>query len=195
MGSCGYYSSSLYLSVSLKQKEKNSKETIDNFLKKYGKKVSQRIDIENDNDVIEEYFNNGYKICLELIKDEDDDDDKYEDYENEEDCYIESTKYKLKEFLEILEEWDERDFNYLIYIMKKPEASFFEYLNLNIIEKYKFFDIDTNTLKTSIEIGENSGSLYGGNSTENTIIDLSKYADLLSLPNLEIQLSTSLSVY
>ncbi len=38
MGSCGYYSSSLYLSVSLKQKEKNSKETIDDFLRKYEKK-------------------------------------------------------------------------------------------------------------------------------------------------------------
>lgn len=194
MGSSGNYSISLNISFSLRQETKNSNKDIKKFLEKNKNNIFKKIEIENENDIIEKYIKNGNQVCLEVIDNEnyDEDEDFYDDNEY---TFLDSSKFSIKEMFDVLEDWDERELDYSVYILKEPEVSLFEYLNLNIIEKYKLFDIDFNTDISSINITTFSDTIYSGNITNQFSINLSKFSDLLSLPNLQLEVSTNIHSY
>lgn len=191
MGSSGYCSTSVIIDFSLKSKEKNSKEDIDSFLVKNKKNIFQKKEIDNDNDVIEENIKNGNIVYLDLLNRNED----YEYYDDDEDIYLNSKDNTLEEIFEKLEEWDENEFEYTIYINETPSIDSFEYVNLNLIDKYKIYNLNFQNLRSKIEIGNTSNSIYGKKTIEQTSINLNKYLDILSLPDTKLELISESEAY
>lgn len=192
MGSSGYCSTSVIIDFSLKSKEKNSKEDIESFLIKNKKNIFQKKEIDNDNDVIEENIKNGNIVYLDLLNRNEDDDEYYDD---DEDIYLNSKDNTLEEIFEKLEEWDENEFEYTIYINETPSIDSFEYVNLNLIDKYKIYNLNFQNLRSKIEIGNTSNSIYGKKTIEQTSINLNKYLDILSLPDTKLELISESEAY
>lgn len=194
MWSSGYCSTSVSIDFSLKSKEKNSEADIQAFFLKNKKNLFQKKAIDNDNDVIEENIKNGNVVYIDLLnKNEDEDDDEY--YDDDEDLYLNSKDNTLEEILEKLEEWDENEYEYSIYINETPSTSLFEYINLNLIDKYKIYNLNFQNLRSKIEIGNTSNSIYGRKTIEHTSINLTKYLDILSLPDTKLELISESEAY